>query len=427
MAALPTTGYLSATPSSSVIVAPPRSLSASVGQAAFNDDAWERELQEVSDLVEVDIRLAEEREAAHTRSSKRTKLSKRQPDEPSDDLNPRSASKDRTSGMFTMAKIRQFMAEHHAEWKQQQVSDYTPAPRLWAPGKSAVLACSTLVTQTAAACDSAAKSAQSGTLMLGRSPSIASDADPSSSLVLQPLSTGPRGAGTAAATGMIGRLAAAGRWDAVCIRLLEREASAFVSGGPGVGKSTLLKRLHASCKLRFSGEGEVVVLAPTGTSAKTAGGMTYHSFFGLGREYKPVAANASDEARRLLSTSRFLPIKGRLERVRVVLLYEISLVSAANFDVMYHLVLEARRYSSAPAVWFAFGDFLQLRPVSGSFAFTSKTWHSLFGNSLLELTTTYRQRDPNYVLVIQDARLGKCSAAVRQLVKYCGVDDATYH
>jgi len=72
----------------------------------------------------------------------------------------------------------------------------------------------------------------------------------------------------------IGRLAAAGLWGDVCEELFARINSAFVSGGPGAGKSTLLRKLRSFLAKRYAAEGEVVVLAPTGTSAKTASGMT---------------------------------------------------------------------------------------------------------------------------------------------------------
>jgi len=84
--------------------------------------------------------------------------------------------------------------------------------------------------------------------------------------------------------GPIGHLAGAGRWDEVCEQLFARVNSAFNSGGPGAGKSTLLRRLRVFLQQRYPAEGEVVVLAPTGTAAKTAGGMTSHFFFGFVRD-----------------------------------------------------------------------------------------------------------------------------------------------
>ena len=395
----------------------------------FDDDAWERELDDVSRLVEEDIRRAEVREAAEARPSKRSKPNKTMPGEPSSDLNPpSSADDDRTRGMFSLSNIRSFMAEHHAEWKELQVSGQEPPPRRWGPSERAMLARKVAGSRRTACAGGGLPGAEGRAPTSGSNVSVPgwplSDSRSSEDIELESVVAGA--SAPPAPTGEIGRLAAVGEWDTVCDRLLDRAAGAFVSGGPGVGKSTFLKRLHGFLKSRFAAEGEVVVLAPTGTSAKTAGGMTYHSFFGFGREYKPVEADPADEAARLLGTRRFGPIKERLCRVRAVLLDEISLVNAANLDVMYHLLRQARPHPAPPSLWFAFGDFLQLRPVCGAFAFTATTWSSLFGDALLELTTTYRQRDPGYVRAIQDARRGECSETVLRLVKDCGVADAKY-
>ena len=222
-----------------------------------------------------------------------------------------------------------------------------------------------------------------------------------------------------APTGEIGRLAAVGEWDTVCDRLLDRAAGAFVSGGPGVGKSTFLKRLHGFLKSRFAAEGEVVVLAPTGTSAKTAGGMTFHSFFGFLRDCEPTTANPVREAASLLATSRFNPIKQRLSKVRALLLEEVAMVAAGKFNIMYELLCQARCESAPPCLWFSFGDFLQLGPVKSPMAFTSLRWPKLFGDEALDLTGQFRQGDADFIRAVADARLGKCTDAVKQLVETC--------
>ncbi|OSX75828.1 hypothetical protein BU14_0219s0028 [Porphyra umbilicalis] len=178
--------------------------------------------------------------------------------------------------------------------------------------------------------------------------------------------------------------------------------------------------------LRYPAEGEVVVLAPTGTSAKTAGGMTYHSFFGFGRDYNPERLDPSIEAARLLQTARFRPIKARLSRVRAVLLDEVSLVGADKFGIMHELLSQARSDASRPCLWFAFGDFLQLGPVKGAMAFTAPCWQRLFGGSFLDLPGSFRQSDPAFIRAVRDARVGNCSDAVEGLVKDCWVDGSKY-
>jgi len=226
--------------------------------------------------------------------------------------------------------------------------------------------------------------------------------------------------------GPIGLLAGAGRWDDVCEQLFARVNSAFISGGPGAGKSTLLRRLRVFLQQRYPAEGEVVVLAPTGTSAKTAGGMTFHSFFGFVRDYDPTRIDPSLEAARLLQTDRFRPIKARLSRVRAVLLDEVSLVGADKLGIMHELLCQSRSDSSRPCLWFAFGDFLQLGPVKGAMAYTAPCWRLLFGDAFLDLPGSFRQKDPSFIRAVRDARVGNFSPAVEELVKDCWVEGLEY-
>jgi len=226
--------------------------------------------------------------------------------------------------------------------------------------------------------------------------------------------------------GVIGGLAVQGQWDAVCERLWARGSSAFITGGPGAGKSTLLRKLHAFLRLQFPGDGTVVVVAPTGTSANTAGGMTFHSLFGFLRDYEPTTANPVREAASLLATSRFNPIKQRLSKVRALLLDEVSMVAAGKFNIMYELLSQARCESAPPCLWFPFGDFLQLGPVKSPMAFTSLRWPKLFGDEALDLTGQFRQGDADFIRAVADARLGKCTDAVKQLVETCWVDGPKY-
>jgi len=184
--------------------------------------------------------------------------------------------------------------------------------------------------------------------------------------------------------------------------------------------------LNGFLRKRYTLEGEVVVLAPTGTSAKTADGVTYHSFFGFVRDYEP-SGDPVAEAARLLSTRRYSPIKARLKTVRAVLLDEVSLVGANKLNVMHELLCQSRSDSARPCLWYAFGDFFQLGPVKGGgMAFTASCWSKLFGDAFLDLPGAFRQSDPGFVRAVRDARVGNASTAVRRLVDECWVDGAKY-
>lgn len=225
------------------------------------------------------------------------------------------------------------------------------------------------------------------------------------------------------AQGNLGRHAADGDWQQRFLLLVGLGRSTFVTGGPGVGKSTFLKGFLKVLKGVWSQDGQVVTVAPTGSAAKTANGQTYHSFFGFPRDYKVLLRDPADEASRLFCDERFKLISRRLGRVRVLLLDEVSMVPADKFDVMWQLLRLSRPSTTAPCLVYAFGDFLQLGPLTGSMAFESQAWEELFRDSMLELTTVHRQSDPAFVQAIDDARYGVCTPAVTALMRKCAVSD----
>jgi len=232
--------------------------------------------------------------------------------------------------------------------------------------------------------------------------------------------------GRRAKPGPISQMAADLSWTAVYARLFERSQSTFVSGGPGVGKTSFLRGFVSFLRHRVPAPNAVVVVAPTGSAAKTAKGVTYHSFFGFVKEYKMQLPNPVDEAARMLALERWKPIARRLAKVEFLLMDEISMVPADNLDVMYELLRQSRTRHAPPFLIYAFGDFLQLCPPFGEMAFTARCWRPVFSGALLELTHVYRQGQPDFVAALDDARFGRCTAAVQKLVDECTVSDEKY-
>jgi len=228
-------------------------------------------------------------------------------------------------------------------------------------------------------------------------------------------------------TGELTRMAADKSWTFAFGRLHERARSTFVSGAPGVGKSSFLRGFAGFLRSRLTRVGAVVIVAPTGSAAKTAKGVTFHSFFGLVKQYKMELADPVAEASRMLGLERWKPIKRRLAKVEVLLLDEVSMVSADNLDVMYELLRQSRGRHAPPFTVYAFGDFLQLSPPLGEMAFTARCWRSVFGASFVELTRVHRQGQPDFVAALHDARLGKFTTAVQTLVRECTVSDEQYN
>ncbi|OSX71179.1 hypothetical protein BU14_0580s0003 [Porphyra umbilicalis] len=212
-------------------------------------------------------------------------------------------------------------------------------------------------------------------------------------------------------------LAAEGNWDRLIDKLSADPSNTFVYGGPGVGKTTFLRRLYRALRASFSGEEAVVVCAPAGSAAHTARGQTYHSFSDFGHGYVPLCAAAGEEADRLLRLRKFSPVTLRLGRVQVLLLDEISMAPSDRLDVMVALLQQSRPPSAAACVLYTFGDFLHLRPPKGVLAFKASCWDGLFSGKILEFTRVHCQTEPAFIEAIHDARYGVCSDAVTDLVE----------
>jgi len=370
-------------------------------------------------------------------------------------LNPRSSAREPYHGMLSMKEIKKSITNSRAVWKQQDMLNVCAERNKMDAAGTAPPATERGAALTAGpTCSVGNKDVGRGGSRVANHPpgKECTPAPADASCATNAASTAPRARSTPSSAGVrpagtragddedvasadfgsgaveprvIGRLAADGDWDAVCVKLWTRRRGTLISGGPGTGKSTFLKLFHTFMTSRLC-ESEVVVVARTGTAAKTAGGLTYHSFFGFERGYDATGLDPAVEAARLLRTPRFGPVKTRLRRTRVVLLDEISLVGADKLDVMYELMVQTRAASSPPVVWFLFGDFLQLMPVVGAIAFRARCWPAMVGGSFLELAIVHRQDEPDMVQAVHDVRVGICSQAVRAVMGERQVEGASY-
>lgn len=226
--------------------------------------------------------------------------------------------------------------------------------------------------------------------------------------------------------GPLSAQAATGKWGPLFERMAVAQACTFVSGGPGVGKTAFLRGFSSVLRKHLPADGAVVICAPMGSSAHSAAGVTYHSFFGFPKEYACLESCASREAARLLRQRKYAPVRRRLAQVRVLLLDEISMIPADRLDVMVELIEQSRGESAAPCTFYVFGDFLQLRSSVGDWAFKARCWQRLFGSNVLELTKVHRQHQLDYIAAIQDARFGVYSPALKKLMDARQVSPESY-
>lgn len=185
------------------------------------------------------------------------------------------------------------------------------------------------------------------------------------------------------------------------LAILKTGTNAYVTGEPGSGKTHTINEFIGW--LRACGI-EPSVTAATGIAATHVGGMTLHSWSGIGVSESLSKADVD----RIASKEH---IARRIQKARVLIIEEISMLSAATFEMADAICREVRR-SAAPfggLTVVLVGDFFQLPPVSRGreveFAYASKTWRDL-NPVVCYLTEQYRQDDAAFLGVLSAIRSG---------------------
>ena len=202
----------------------------------------------------------------------------------------------------------------------------------------------------------------------------------------------------------------------------------FITGGAGVGKTTLLRLLRATHKADGGDPASFAVVAPSGVAALSAGGVTCHSFLGLTPKDVRHTHNPDAEAQRLVDAGVLKgPAAARILGLSVICIDEVSMVSGTFFSLMMSIISLVRQKAGAcmPQV-LTIGDFYQLPPVRPrhfpyttvvDWAFKSDAWAKLFDNHCIELTITHRQTDTSFANMLQQLRCGVISKELRAVLQ----------
>ncbi len=173
------------------------------------------------------------------------------------------------------------------------------------------------------------------------------------------------------------------------LNVLKTGGNVFLTGEPGAGKTYVINQYVAwleACGLK------VAVTASTGIAATHIGGMTIHSWSGIG---------ARDTLTRFeldqIATKEKLV--ARIKKVHVLVLDEISMLDGKLLD-MLDIICRTIRQNAEPfgGIQVVFvGDFYQLPPVSRQgdmmrYAFESRAWEEA-RPMICYLTEQHRQED----------------------------------
>ncbi len=218
------------------------------------------------------------------------------------------------------------------------------------------------------------------------------------------------------------------KWDQEAKRALDLMENGrdhvFVTGQAGTGKTTLLDEFRKTTKRNM------VVLAPTGVAAANIGGRTIHSFCGIGPSSNMKKAN------RLNPND---PHKKVVEHLDVVIIDEVSMMRADLVDYFDKFLRLNRGEPKVPfgGVQIIFvGDLYQLSPVvnrdeAPMFAkayatpyFFSAHIFAEISFKFAELTEVHRQKDTEFLSLLQSIRVNKASRAELQNLNNRLVDES---
>ena len=189
--------------------------------------------------------------------------------------------------------------------------------------------------------------------------------------------------------------------QAEALTILKTGANVFLTGEPGSGKTHTINEFVDW--LRASGI-EPSITAATGIAATHVGGMTIHSWSGIGISNSLTRADID----RIASKEH---VAKRIAKAKVLIIEEISMLSAATFEMVDAICREVRRVEQpfGGLTVVLVGDFFQLPPISRSgevqFAYASPVWRDL---NLIAcyLTEQYRQDDAEFLEVLGAIRSG---------------------
>lgn len=191
----------------------------------------------------------------------------------------------------------------------------------------------------------------------------------------------------------------------------EFKKSVFFTGSAGTGKSVLLREIIAALRKKYTKEPDrVAVTASTGLAACNIGGVTLHSFsgIGLGKE------SAEDLVKKIRRNPK---AKQRWLRTKILVVDELSMVDGDLFDKLESIARTIRNngrpFGGIQLV--LTGDFFQLPPVperggQAKFAFDAGTWNTSIEHTI-GLHQVFRQKDPAFAAMLNEMREGRLSNA----------------
>lgn len=211
--------------------------------------------------------------------------------------------------------------------------------------------------------------------------------------------------------------------QAEVIDILKTGANVFLTGEPGSGKTHTLREYLFYLR---KNEVDVAVTASTGIAATHIGGVTIHSWSGIG-----IKKFLSVYDLEFLSENKHLA--KRIKKTRVLVIDEISMLDAQTLDNVERVCCSIRQ-NSLPfggIQTVLVGDFFQLPPVARQgevppkFAFEGKSWQA--GNFVTcYLSEQHRQVEQVFSKLLSAIRSGCVENKHRDTLDNCCLLDGDF-
>jgi len=204
------------------------------------------------------------------------------------------------------------------------------------------------------------------------------------------------------------------------LSVLKTGATVFLTGEPGAGKTHTINEYVRYARLHGM---QVAVTASTGIAATHIGGMTVHSWSGIG-------IKTALEKRDLNALAKNKHISARVKQADILVIEEISMLSAQTLSLVDSVVRSVKQnplpFGGMQVVFV--GDFFQLPPIikqevvsqqqtgkqltfmsqftpshSARFSYDAPVWKEM-QPKVCYLTEQHRQDDPAYLSVLSAIR-----------------------
>ena len=194
------------------------------------------------------------------------------------------------------------------------------------------------------------------------------------------------------------------------LEILKTGRNVFVTGPAGSGKTHLVNRYIAYLREH---DIDIGITASTGIAATHMGGVTIHSWAGIG-----IAAHLSPYDLEAMLEKGYL--YKRFEKVKVLIIDEISMLHHFRLDLV-NRVLKTMKRGDKPFGGIQVilcGDFFQLPPIArfgepaAQFVYTSDAWREA-GFTICYLSEQFRQQDDAAISILNEIRSGEVSAQAR--------------